>query len=204
MLACGPGLWGAARDGRAERDLRLAVHAAVPVPWLVRHDRTAGALVNPTVIATCFAVIFMAELPDKTALASLMLGSRYPAGFAVLFAGGAALMLRRTDEDPPPVAGGDGLLDGQDREADRSPAAADQGSGRVARLARPGSAARVLAGRGAQFRGAIRRGVRGPDPAAHRQPRRPLLRSGLRRLALGGIAVAVTFAVGSLIGAHVH
>jgi VIT1/CCC1 family predicted Fe2+/Mn2+ transporter len=32
---------------------------------------------------------------------------------------------------------------------------------------------------------------------------RPLLRSGLRQLALGGIAVAVTFAVGSLIGGHV-
>jgi VIT1/CCC1 family predicted Fe2+/Mn2+ transporter len=33
---------------------------------------------------------------------------------------------------------------------------------------------------------------------------RPLLRSGLRQLALGGIAVAVTFAVGSLIGASVR
>jgi vacuolar iron transporter family protein len=33
---------------------------------------------------------------------------------------------------------------------------------------------------------------------------RPLLRSGLRQLALGGIAVAVTFGVGSLIGASVH
>jgi vacuolar iron transporter family protein len=32
---------------------------------------------------------------------------------------------------------------------------------------------------------------------------RPLLRSGLRQLALGGVAVAVTFAVGSLIGSHV-
>ena len=30
---------------------------------------------------------------------------------------------------------------------------------------------------------------------------RPMLRSGLRQLALGGVAVAVTFAVGSLIGA---
>jgi VIT1/CCC1 family predicted Fe2+/Mn2+ transporter len=29
---------------------------------------------------------------------------------------------------------------------------------------------------------------------------RPLVRSGLRQLALGGVAVAVTFAVGSLIG----
>lgn len=33
---------------------------------------------------------------------------------------------------------------------------------------------------------------------------RPVLRSGLRQLALGGVAVAVTFAVGSLIRAHVH
>jgi len=32
---------------------------------------------------------------------------------------------------------------------------------------------------------------------------RPLLRSGLRQLALGAIAVAVTFSVGSLIGGHV-
>jgi VIT1/CCC1 family predicted Fe2+/Mn2+ transporter len=32
---------------------------------------------------------------------------------------------------------------------------------------------------------------------------RPMLRSGLRQLALGGVAVAVTFAVGSLIGGHV-
>jgi VIT1/CCC1 family predicted Fe2+/Mn2+ transporter len=33
---------------------------------------------------------------------------------------------------------------------------------------------------------------------------RPVVRSGLRQLALGGVAVAVTFAVGSLIGDHVH
>lgn len=32
---------------------------------------------------------------------------------------------------------------------------------------------------------------------------RPLLRSGLRQLALGGVAIAVTFTVGSLIGGHV-
>jgi VIT1/CCC1 family predicted Fe2+/Mn2+ transporter len=31
---------------------------------------------------------------------------------------------------------------------------------------------------------------------------RPVLRSGLRQLALGGLAIAVTFGVGSLIGAH--
>jgi VIT1/CCC1 family predicted Fe2+/Mn2+ transporter len=33
---------------------------------------------------------------------------------------------------------------------------------------------------------------------------RPAVRSGLRQLALGGVAVAVTFGVGSLIGSHVH
>ena len=33
---------------------------------------------------------------------------------------------------------------------------------------------------------------------------RPLLRSGLRQVALGGVAVAVTYAVGTLIGSHVH
>jgi len=32
---------------------------------------------------------------------------------------------------------------------------------------------------------------------------RPLLRSGLRQLALGGLAIAMTFTVGSLIGGHV-
>jgi vacuolar iron transporter family protein len=33
---------------------------------------------------------------------------------------------------------------------------------------------------------------------------RPLLRSGLRQLALGGVAVAVTYGVGALIGAQAH
>jgi putative Ca2+/H+ antiporter (TMEM165/GDT1 family) len=43
---------------------------------------------NLAVVATCFAVVFVAELPDKTALASLVLGTRYRAGF--VFAGVAA------------------------------------------------------------------------------------------------------------------
>ena len=43
---------------------------------------------NLAVAATCFAVIFVAELPDKTALASLVLGTRYRALF--VFAGVAA------------------------------------------------------------------------------------------------------------------
>jgi putative Ca2+/H+ antiporter (TMEM165/GDT1 family) len=132
---------------------------------------------NLAIVATCFAVIFVAELPDKTALASLMLGTRYRAGFvfagvaaafavhvllavsagsllfllphrvmqavvAVLFAAGAVLMLRRRDEDAAPAGGddladGDGLADGQDREPDDGPAAADPGSGGVATLVRP-------------------------------------------------------------------
>jgi VIT1/CCC1 family predicted Fe2+/Mn2+ transporter len=31
---------------------------------------------------------------------------------------------------------------------------------------------------------------------------RPVVRSGLRQLLLGGVAIAVTFAVGRLIGSH--
>jgi Ca2+/H+ antiporter, TMEM165/GDT1 family len=41
--------------------------------------------VNLAVAATTFALVFVAELPDKTALASLVLGSRYRPGF--VFAG---------------------------------------------------------------------------------------------------------------------
>jgi putative Ca2+/H+ antiporter (TMEM165/GDT1 family) len=44
--------------------------------------------VSLVVVVTAFAVIFPAELPDKTALASLILGSRYRAGY--VFAGVAA------------------------------------------------------------------------------------------------------------------
>jgi putative Ca2+/H+ antiporter (TMEM165/GDT1 family) len=52
--------------------------------------------VNPAIVATVFAVIFLAELPDKTALASLILGSRYRpvfvfAGVATAFAVHAVL-----------------------------------------------------------------------------------------------------------------
>ncbi len=43
---------------------------------------------NLAVAATTFALVFFAELPDKTALASLVLGSRYRPSFA--FAGVAA------------------------------------------------------------------------------------------------------------------
>jgi Ca2+/H+ antiporter, TMEM165/GDT1 family len=44
--------------------------------------------VNLAVAATAFAVVFPAELPDKTALASLVLGSRFRPAFA--FIGAAA------------------------------------------------------------------------------------------------------------------
>jgi putative Ca2+/H+ antiporter (TMEM165/GDT1 family) len=44
-----------------------------------------------TVVAVVFGVIFLAELPDKTALASLMLGTRYRASY--VFAGVAAAFL---------------------------------------------------------------------------------------------------------------
>lgn len=41
-----------------------------------------------TVTAIAFGVVFLAELPDKTALAGLMLGTRYRASY--VFAGVAA------------------------------------------------------------------------------------------------------------------
>ena len=47
-----------------------------------------GPLLNLAVLGTSFAVIFLAELPDKTALASLVLGTRYRPGY--VFAGVAA------------------------------------------------------------------------------------------------------------------
>jgi putative Ca2+/H+ antiporter (TMEM165/GDT1 family) len=40
---------------------------------------------NLAIAATCFGIVFVAELPDKTALASLMLGARYRGGY--VFAG---------------------------------------------------------------------------------------------------------------------
>src|SRR5260221_3766420 len=45
-------------------------------------------LMDFALVATCFAVVFVAELPDKTALASLVLGTRYRPLF--VFAGVAA------------------------------------------------------------------------------------------------------------------
>jgi putative Ca2+/H+ antiporter (TMEM165/GDT1 family) len=40
--------------------------------------------VNLTLLAAVFGIIFVAELPDKTALASLVLGTRYPPGFVFI------------------------------------------------------------------------------------------------------------------------
>jgi putative Ca2+/H+ antiporter (TMEM165/GDT1 family) len=48
-------------------------------------------LISITVTALVFGVIFLAELPDKTALAGLVLGTRYRAGY--VFAGVAAAFL---------------------------------------------------------------------------------------------------------------
>jgi putative Ca2+/H+ antiporter (TMEM165/GDT1 family) len=79
-------------------------------------------LISFTVTAVVFGVVFLAELPDKTALAGLVLGTRYRASYVfagvaaafvltllpqqivhaitgVLFLGGAAVLLMKKDED---------------------------------------------------------------------------------------------------------
>ena len=38
---------------------------------------------NPGIAAACIGIVFLAELPDKTALASLVLGTRYRAGYVL-------------------------------------------------------------------------------------------------------------------------
>ncbi|WP_369202315.1 TMEM165/GDT1 family protein [Streptomyces sp. PU-14G] len=48
-------------------------------------------MLSLTVVAVVFGVVFLAELPDKTALAGLMLGTRYRASY--VFAGVAAAFL---------------------------------------------------------------------------------------------------------------
>lgn len=48
-------------------------------------------MISPTVTAVVFGVVFLAELPDKTALAGLVLGTRYRASY--VFAGVAAAFL---------------------------------------------------------------------------------------------------------------
>lgn len=52
------------------------------------HYRNGSPLFSFTVAAVTFGVVFLAELPDKTALAGLMLGTRYKAGY--VFCGIAA------------------------------------------------------------------------------------------------------------------
>jgi putative Ca2+/H+ antiporter (TMEM165/GDT1 family) len=52
--------------------------------------------VNPGIAAVCFGVVFVAELPDMTALASLVLGARYRPGY--VFPGVAAAL----GVQPPP------------------------------------------------------------------------------------------------------
>ena len=39
---------------------------------------------NPTLMAAVFGIVFLAELPDKTALASLVLGTRYRSSFVFI------------------------------------------------------------------------------------------------------------------------
>ncbi|MGH3701156.1 MAG: TMEM165/GDT1 family protein [Pseudonocardiaceae bacterium] len=56
------------------------------IRWQARHEGTAT--VDLTLLAAVFGIIFVAELPDKTALASLMLGTRYQPSF--VFVGVAA------------------------------------------------------------------------------------------------------------------
>lgn len=41
--------------------------------------RESDAMLSLTVVATVFAVVFIAELPDKSLFASLVLGTRYKA-----------------------------------------------------------------------------------------------------------------------------
>lgn len=50
--------------------------------------RSEGLGLNPTLLAAVFGIVFLAELPDKTALASLVLATRYRPG--VVFIGVAA------------------------------------------------------------------------------------------------------------------
>lgn len=69
-----------------------AVTAAVPEPPRngprVRPYRRTCFVVDLLVVLTVFVVVFLAELPDKTALASLVLGTRYRPSY--VFAGAAA------------------------------------------------------------------------------------------------------------------
>ena len=51
-------------------------------------------LVHPAAIATAFATVFVAELPDKTMLATIVLSARFRRPLAVWIGAGAALVLQ--------------------------------------------------------------------------------------------------------------
>ncbi len=51
-------------------------------------------LVHPATIATAFATVFVAELPDKTMLATIVLSARFHRPLAVWIGAGAALVLQ--------------------------------------------------------------------------------------------------------------
>ncbi|MCA1712899.1 MAG: TMEM165/GDT1 family protein [Actinobacteria bacterium] len=55
--------------------------SALPVEGVprLRSGPVPEESVHPTTVATVFVVIFLAELPDKSLLATLVLGTRYPA-----------------------------------------------------------------------------------------------------------------------------
>src|SRR6266480_2992058 len=63
---------------------------------------------NTAVAATVFAVVFAAEVPDKTAFASLVLATRFRPIYvfvgAVFFFGAAVLLLRRAEPAQEPDA----------------------------------------------------------------------------------------------------
>jgi Ca2+/H+ antiporter, TMEM165/GDT1 family len=85
---------GARRTVRRARPSAAAhLFAAVPEAGAHRYGMTdeEPSAVNVTVAAIVFGIVFAAELPDKTALASLMLGTRFRA--APVFAGVAAAFL---------------------------------------------------------------------------------------------------------------
>jgi Ca2+/H+ antiporter, TMEM165/GDT1 family len=72
--------------GRSSVRCRAGGH--VPGRPGAARSKNGAPRVHPAVILTTFLVVFPAELPDKTALAALILGSRYQPGY--VFAGAAS------------------------------------------------------------------------------------------------------------------
>ena len=58
------------------------------VPWAAGWPDLMGSLVNLAAAGTSFLIVLPAELPDKTVLACLVMGSRYRPAF--VFTGAAA------------------------------------------------------------------------------------------------------------------